>query len=227
MAETTFDNFYFRNTGTGSHYDTILTPAPTEWNENLLPTLLADGLSLEGDRLQHQDAIYLTKILDDTSVAEITLSNNSQSILTTTKRSGIVIQLLNIGFQNKFATGVYYWDENIANGQSSFDYTTDSKTHMIQTFTGGGFHSGNIAYGGTYSDATFTIRNFDNTEDVLVASDVKITSEIHEEYLDGFTTEGTDMGAFFSVVTPSGYGLDVSHEERRRMWVLGYNVRNV
>ena len=219
MAETTFDKFFWRHSSanSGNHYSsTVIDPGPSA---DILPTLEDDGVLLDGRTTGHSRQMFLLKILDDTPVSNITLSDGD-GLFTTNKASGILIGTLNASFQSKYRTNVIYWDANIANGQASFDYTTGSKSHMTQI----AFSStaGDVAYGGTHSDATYTIRNYADTEDVLVSSDVKITNDIYSTYF-----EGTNLDDFFSVATPSGFGLDVAHEERRRMWVLGYNVRNV
>ena len=78
---------------------------------------------------------------------------------------------------------------------------------------------GHIAYRGTYSDATFTIRNFSDADDVLVASDVKITQSIYDTYFNGSAeVGGTDMEAFF----PIGAAPSNDDDRNRRLWLLGY-----
>ena len=226
MAETTFDKYFFRGTGAGggNHYGPIFSPST---NTDLLPTLSADGIALDGDLSNHYRQLFLVKILDDTDVNEIELSaSSSYSILRTTKRSGIVFSMLNVGFQNRYQVGVTYWDENIANGQSTFDYNASGKTHMINQVISGP-SAGYVSYRDTPADATYTIRNYDNTEDVLLPTDIRITQDIFDTYLDGkVAAENTESDStpqeWFTVATPPG--LSLAH--RRRLWVLGYNVSN-
>ena len=149
--------------------------------------------------------------IDDTVVESREIYYDGDLQLTTNLKAGSVFNITGNQWNNNIRASIIRWDETTPDGVD-FDNVSDTETAgeddvWINQIGSEGY----VEY--VYGDP-FTVN------DKLTLDTINIESSLYSTY---FTGTELDDGRFPTCTIDSGLSLD----DRRRLWVLGFNVSNI